>query len=114
MGDAVNAEAPSGGGPVRTPDHIMWKSLPDGVVLLNVNTGEHYQLNETGAIVWGGLVQNLSADAIVERIRQDYETDEATARRDVEAMIAYLVSEGCVLRDTKESAEGASREIVNG
>jgi len=82
---------------LTTPDHIMWKSLPEGVVLLNVETGEHYQLNETGMVVWSGIVQGRPIEAIAADLCREYDVNQPTARHDVKHVVDYLIAEGCLV-----------------
>lgn len=45
---------------------------------------------ETGAIVWRALAEGREPEDAIRQILDEYEIDEATARTDVEALIAKL------------------------
>lgn len=53
-------------------------------------------LNETGAVIWKAIDEGLGEEDIARRIAEEYEVDEKTALRDVQAFINKM-SEADVL-----------------
>ena len=47
-------------------------------------------LNEAGAFLWQALENDTTPDAVVNALLEQYEVDEATAKKDVEKFIAQL------------------------
>ena len=47
-------------------------------------------VNVLGAFIWDALQQPITMDALVERITDEYEVDDATARSDAEEFLTEL------------------------
>jgi len=47
-------------------------------------------LNETGATIFKAMAQDTTLDALVDAITAEYDIDEATAKRDIEAFLKIL------------------------
>ncbi len=47
-------------------------------------------LNSTGAFLWNILAQGADENELVKRLLAEYEVDEETARRDVDAFVAKI------------------------
>lgn len=62
--------------------------LPTGKTTLSFNG--MITVNEQGAFLWKLLQQETTTDALVAAILEEYETDEATARADVEDFLEVL------------------------
>ena len=67
--------------------------LPGGDVLdLNMMI----TLNETGAFLWERLNEETTTEALVAALLSEYDVDEKTARRAVEAFVQKLNDHGCL------------------
>ena len=77
-------------------DRITWRKLQDEFVLMHLDTGAYYSLNETGVIIWQGLVDERPHAAIVAEVIEQYEADEETVRRDFEGLVNDLTGQGLV------------------
>ena len=77
-------------------DRITWRKLQDEFVLMHLDTGAYYSLNETGVIIWQGLVDERPHAAIVAEVIEQYEADEETVRRDFEGLVNDLAGQGLV------------------
>jgi len=53
-------------------------------------------LNETGAFLWERLQAETSVDALVDALLSQYDVDEASARRSVEAFVGKLKENGFI------------------
>jgi hypothetical protein len=65
-----------------------------GVVLLDEDSGEYWNLNPTGALVVRTLLDGGSATDAAERLVQEYAIDADTARQDVHDLMNGLRSAG--------------------
>ncbi|HNS96713.1 MAG TPA: PqqD family protein [Polyangiaceae bacterium] len=75
----------------------LFTELRDGTaVLLHLDTKFYYTLNPTGVVVWKGLSEAVTLDEIVNRIVSAFETDETTARSDIQKLLTELVDEELV------------------
>ncbi len=51
-------------------------------------------LNESGGFLWDCFTKDISIDEAVEMLLNEYEVDEATARKDVEGFVKMLKDNG--------------------
>jgi len=70
--------------------------VEDGAVVLNMRTKRYYSLNETGAVVWRFLEDELDVEDVVARIVELYDVDETEAGRTVAALLDELAGEALI------------------
>ena len=75
------------------PGNITWKNVSSGTVLLNLDSGEYYTLNDTGSLIWAGIMESKESTNIVANIVAEFECDESTAESDYNEYIQYLLNE---------------------
>jgi hypothetical protein len=73
----------------RPYDHVIFTDL-DGVegVLVDLNTRQYFQLNETASLIWRGLLRGAAIDEIARELTQVYDVTLDHARASVEAAVA--------------------------
>jgi len=54
-------------------------------------------LNEVAAFIWKNLDESKSKEELVDKIMDEFEVDEETARTDVEGFVGALYEHGLVL-----------------
>ncbi len=72
------------------PPESLYQPLGDEAVVLSVATEHYYGLNETAKRVWELLVEFGDLETVVTRMREEFEVDEDTLRRDVASLINEL------------------------
>lgn len=77
----------------RAPNARAARAGP-GVVLLHLDRGTYYTLNETGAFLWERLDGARTLDEISNELIERFEIDPATARSDLTELVDELVAEG--------------------
>jgi hypothetical protein len=77
-------------------DGVSTADTEYGVVLLDEDSGEYWNLNPTGASVLRTLLDGGSAADAVRGLTEEYAIDADTARRDVEELLGGLRSAGLV------------------
>jgi hypothetical protein len=81
----------------RDPD-IVCRRVATEVILVpirrNVREVGIYRLNEVAGFVWDRLDEPRTAEDLAREIAEVFEVDEATARRDVETLLAKLAGMG--------------------
>lgn len=70
--------------------------VEDGAVVLNMRTKRYYSLNETGAVIWRLLEDDVPVSGIVSQLVTHYEVERADAEQAVESLLAELASEALV------------------
>ena len=69
-----------------------------GGILVDLNTKQYYQLNETGSLIWRGLEKGSSIDDIISEMRSVYEVSPEHAQASVEKLLNSLESRKLVKR----------------
>ena len=69
-------------------DHVIFTDL-DGVegVLVDLNTKQYYQLNETASLIWRGLAKGTPVAGIAKEMAELYDVTLEHAHSSVEAAI---------------------------
>jgi hypothetical protein len=77
----------------RRRERVLVEQIEDETVLLDLDSGLYFALNEVGARVWELCDGARSVDEIVDVIAGEYDADGATVRTDVVELLAELVDE---------------------
>jgi coenzyme PQQ synthesis protein D (PqqD) len=70
----------------------------DGLALFDISTGKVFLCNETGSLIWQGIVAGLSPDAICEEISREFGVAVELVSRQTSSFVAELESRGLVVR----------------
>ncbi len=70
--------------------------LNDEVVILDLNNGIYYELDEVGARVWNMIQEPSTLSEIVNSIVDDYEVSWDECERDVQELIDEIAEKGLV------------------
>jgi len=70
-----------------------------GLTVLDEDSGEYFNLNPTGALVLGVLLDGGTPDHAIERLMAAYDVDRDTAEADVRDLVSALESAGLVSTD---------------
>ncbi|MBM4356747.1 MAG: PqqD family protein [Deltaproteobacteria bacterium] len=81
---------------------VLSRILDGEAVLLDLEGGAYLGLNDVGTVVWGALGEGLTLAEACTRVTAAFEVDEATARRDVEALLDELLRRGLILAAATE------------
>ena len=86
MVDESNGNAP--GGTAAPHDHVIFTDLDcvEGV-LVDLNTKQYFQLNETASLIWRGLAAGKSVDDIATAMTASYDVTPEHARASVETAV---------------------------
>ena len=79
---------------VAASDDAVFREMDGESVLLNLETGMYFGLDEVGTRVWRLAADDGSLRAIRERLLEEYDADAATIERDLLALAEALVSKG--------------------
>lgn len=82
-------------------DGVAWSDLGTEIVILDLRSSTYVSVRDTGAFLVNGLVDGASAQTLVERLLDGYNTTEDIARSDVDEFLAELSS-----RDLLEPVDG--------
>jgi hypothetical protein len=79
-----------------TNDSVVCAELDAELVLLDVETGVYFGLNEVGASIWKLLAEGATEAEIFTRLLGEYEVEPAELRSDLSRFLALLAEKGLV------------------
>lgn len=79
---------------VAPSDDAVFREMDGESVLLNLETGIYFGLDEVGTRVWRLAADNGSLRAVRDRLVEEYDADPAAIERDLLALADALVSKG--------------------
>ena len=75
--------------PKKRPD-IKWKRIGKAGILLDLRTGNYFELDEIALAIWRMLDGKLSLAEVVDKLARAYESPRKTVERDVVAFVSEL------------------------
>jgi hypothetical protein len=75
---------------VERNEEIAWSELDDEIVLLDIEAGSYYSLNEVSVFIWKVADGTLTVEQIVERVITEYDVERKQARDDVLRLLGEL------------------------
>ncbi|HVM13169.1 MAG TPA: PqqD family protein [Egibacteraceae bacterium] len=73
---------------------LEWRQVDDEVVALDLETARYLATNRTGALLWDELAAGATREALIDRLMDRWDLDEARAAADVDAFLAMLTDRG--------------------
>jgi hypothetical protein len=91
------------GEPEVRPDAVVVRSgdpveaeVDGDVVMMSIGRGKYYGLDSVGTRVWQMIGSPTRVSSICERLRSEFDVDEATCERDVLEFLNGLAAEGLI------------------
>ena len=81
---------------LKLRDRVSAADTEYGIVLLDEDSGEYWNLNPTGALVVRTMLDGGGAADAMHRLIEEYAVDPDTAREDVDDLVAGLREAGLV------------------
>jgi len=81
---------------IRPNPDVAWRRVEDEVVLVNLKTNRIYNLNRTASRFWELLNEGLQRETLERKMLEEFDVDESHLRREIDALIGELSSEGLV------------------
>jgi Coenzyme PQQ synthesis protein D (PqqD) len=81
---------------LKLRDGVSTANTDYGVMLLDEDSGQYWNLNPTAAVVLRTLLDGGSPQQAVQDLTSQYSVDASTASRDVQDLVAELHSAGLV------------------
>ncbi len=66
----------------KVSDAITWKDLKSGVVILHINSGDYFTLNETASQIWYGIVAGKDEREIMQTLVDTYDAPAKDVAKD--------------------------------
>lgn len=74
---------------VRSPDQVSG-DLDGKIVLLSIENGQYYNMNEVGSRIWALLEESMTVSTLIDRLLTEFEIDRATCEKETFAFLAQL------------------------
>ncbi len=81
--------------PIASPS-VLAALLDDEAVVLDLESKRYFQLNATGAVIWQGITDGVSSDAVVARLVESFDIAQGEAAAAVTSFVAELRTRGLV------------------
>ena len=91
---------------VRLSADVIFRELDGEAVLLDFASGRYYGLNAVGTRVWTLLAAGQTVATAVDVVVSEFDAVEDQVARDVEELVAELLSRGLLIAD-QASGSGA-------
>ncbi len=89
---------------VHISDDVVYRELSGESVLLNLNSGVYFGLDEVGTRMWYLLAEHGSTDKVITAMLDEYEVEEGQIRSDLDKLIEQLSEKGLVKTDAAETS----------
>lgn len=81
---------------LKIPDNVLFQEVDGEAVLLSLDEGCYYGLDELGTRIWKLIHQDLDRDQVVAAIVAEYEVEPEQARGDLDAFLSDLRESGLI------------------
>ena len=98
---------PSSTACVRPSPHVLFRDLQSEAVLLSLDDGRYFGLNDVGTRMWHALVTADSVAAARDVLLTEYDVDRNTLSQDLDRLLDQLIDLGLVhvLGDTPQATQ---------
>jgi DeoR/GlpR family transcriptional regulator of sugar metabolism len=81
---------------IRIREEVLSRIMDGEAVILDLGSGTYFGLDEVGSAIWELFAKGSTVAEIQAKVLELYDVDAATARRDLEALVADLTERGLV------------------
>ncbi|HTS93211.1 MAG TPA: PqqD family peptide modification chaperone [Stellaceae bacterium] len=81
---------------VRRSEDQIAAPVDDEIIILSVERGSYFGLDDIGSDIWERLASPIRVDALCDALAAEYDADRATIERDVLALLDKLAAAGLV------------------
>lgn len=93
--------------PIRS-EHVTWKTIEGESVLLSLETGIYYSLNDTGTAAWELFDGSTSLVTVSDKLCAQFDASTEQVRQDLVELTRMLLTEGLVkINEDTSTSSGA-------
>ena len=85
--------------------HIIHETIDLETVIVNLDTGNYYSLDQIGVEIWNLIEKHISLDEIIEDISRRYEGNRTLIEQAVIQLANELNQENLIINDSSEPSE---------
>src|SRR5262245_43041359 len=90
----TSSRSVAGGESVVVSPSVVFRQLEDGAVLLDLESGVYFGLDEVGTRVWTLLAEHKTAEAVCHAMLAEFDVDPAVLADDVRRLVGELQQNG--------------------
>ena len=79
---------------ITVPENVLFRDVDGEAVLLNMQTGKYYGLDEVGTRMWAVLAEHGSVEPAFRALLEEYDVADAQLRQDLLHLVDELASRG--------------------
>jgi hypothetical protein len=103
MMEPQNVPSLAFGSVVARSDGVVDAEIDNEIVVLNIERGTTYSLNQVGSRIWRLLEPPIRVSALCETLLTEYNVEPDVCESEVINLLEKLLSEGLIVRVTAES-----------
>jgi hypothetical protein len=84
---------------VSVPDDVVMSEVEGEAVLLHLERGQYYSLDDVGTRMWRLMAEHGQIEAAVQALLEEYDVAEEDLRRDLMELVQALAAEGLLRLD---------------
>ena len=88
------AKHPSLASCLEATENVVFRELQGELVLLNLDSGVYFGLNQMGTRIWQLLQERVTLQTVLDRLCQEYDVPETTCREDLLSFAAATIEKG--------------------
>jgi hypothetical protein len=77
---------------------VLESKIGEEVVMLDVNSGFYFGLNEVGSVIWGFLEHKKSFDELIEMLMAKYDVDREVCVAETQELLQHLIEKKLIHR----------------
>ena len=81
---------------IAVPQRVLFQTVDEGVVLLDIESGDYYGLNEVGSRIWTLLQEEKSPIEVLSALRSEYGVPDEALRSDIQRFLQHLQTNGLI------------------
>ncbi|MFH1213219.1 MAG: PqqD family protein [Candidatus Neomarinimicrobiota bacterium] len=81
----------------KRTEQVEWRKFENESLLLNVQTGTYFRINEVGSFIWENLDGKKTAENLINSIVRRFDVSEATARQDYQKFTEQLLQDKLII-----------------
>ena len=81
---------------IQIKKDVIFKELDDEMIIMDMNSGRYFGLNETGAKIWSLLNDHHNIGTIINLLHDEYEISKEKCKKEVIAFIQDILDKGLI------------------
>jgi outer membrane protein assembly factor BamB len=92
---------------INTP-HVVAETLDGEATIVDLDSGTYYALNESGSLIWDGLIAGSATSEVATTLAGAYKLDADDASRSVEDLVKQLADANLIVEASEAGHNGAA------